>query len=169
MLARRNVLPFREEEGAVAAPSWTSKALRVLVPVVGIDLVVQYIAGVLTNAYAPAGGFTDSTDFGVYDLHGLNGYALGIVLLATLVVVGLSRQYLHLGLVAVAFAGSLTAAVAGLAFVGATPNPPAATTLLGAAFLVAFVPIQFLAFRLMKSAPPAPPPYGAGPAPPAAA
>ena len=58
---------------------WALKAMRVLVPVTALVLVIQYIAGLGTNVYAPAGGFTNNTDYGWLDLHYTVGDVVGIL------------------------------------------------------------------------------------------
>lgn len=141
------------------APAWTSKAQKVLIPLAGFDLAVQYVAGILTNAYAPSGGFTDNTSFGWYDLHSANGFLLGFLLIGVMVVVGLTRQYPNLALAVIAFIAMLVASIAGMAFVGATPNPPIASATMGIAFLVAFGAMMMLGVRIrmpMGRAEPAP-------------
>ena len=138
----------------MAGPGWAPKAQRILVALVGADLVVQYVAGMLTSAYAPAAGFTDSTDFAAYDVHWMNGYVLGILLIVTLVVIARTRNYPNLAIAIVTFAAFLTAAVAGQIFVGAVPNPPYATVLMSVAFLVAFGANMALSFRLMRGVTP---------------
>jgi hypothetical protein len=133
----------------VTAPAWTSKAQKVLLPLVALDLVIQYIAGALTNAYAPAAGFNQNTSFGVYDVHWLNGYVLGVLLIVTLIVVALSRQHRNLAIVVVSFIGFLSAAVSGMAYINSSPNNPVDTSIMAISFLVAFIPIQVLTFHVM--------------------
>jgi hypothetical protein len=135
----------------MAAPAWTRTAQRIVLPLAGLDLTLQYIAGLMTNAYAPAAGFTQNTDFGWYDLHWTNGYVLGILMIITLVVVGLSRNYRNLAAAAIAFVAVVVAAFAGMAFVNTTPNPPTATAVMGLAFLVAFAALMALSFRAMAT------------------
>jgi hypothetical protein len=148
------------------APAWTTRTLGVLVPLVALDLVVQYIAGLGTNAYAPAAGFTMNTDFGIYDLHWDNGFLLGILVILLLIVAGLSRQVRSLVPAVVAFLAVLVAGIAGMNFVNTTPNPPGATIAMGLAWLVAFGAVMTM-FRFQRGAMWAPPP--AAPAPPPAA
>ena len=148
----------------VAAPSWAPRAQRLLVPLVSVDLALQYIFGILTSAYAPVTGFQASTDFGAYDAHAINGYLLGVLMIVTIAVIALTRDRANLGISIVAFLAVLVAGVAGMAFVNTQPNPALATVTMGLAFLVAFGASQALAFRVMMR-PSAPPLGGSPPAP----
>jgi hypothetical protein len=132
------------------APSrrtWPGKVLAILVPIVAIDLVVQYIAGMGTNAYAPAAGFTQNTDFGIYDLHWTNGYVLGVLSIVLVVVAVFSGRARNVASSSVSLAAVLIAAFAGMAFVNSTPNPPWATLTMSFAFLVAFGALVSLMLR----------------------
>lgn len=149
----------------MAPPTWVGKAQRVLVPLASIDLAIQYILGILTNAYAPGGGFTQNTDFGVYDGHWTNGEVLGVLLIVMVIVVALSRDRPALGMAVVSLIAVVIAGFAGMAFVNATPNPPSATVTMGLAFLVAFGAQQALLFRTFMRPAMAPPAGGAPPAP----
>lgn len=128
--------------------TWPTKTLSFLVPLVGIDLIIQYFAGLGTNAYAPASGFTMNTDFGIYDLHWTNGYVLGILSIALVIIAVFSRQGRNVVPAVVSLAAVLVAAFAGMAFVNTTPNPPWATITMGLAFLVAFSTVIAMMFRL---------------------
>lgn len=145
----------------MAAPAWVPKVQRVLVPLVSADLTIQYILGLLTNAYAPTAGFTQNTDFGVYDGHWTNGEILGVLMIVSIVIVALRRDRPALGMSILAFLAVLVAGIAGMAFVNATPNPPGATVTMGLAFLVAFGAQQALLFRTFMSSGAAPPAPGA--------
>ena len=140
--------------------SWPTKALNILVPIVGIDLVIQYIAGLGTSAYAPANGFTMNTDFPIYDVHWLNGYALGVLSIILVLVAVFSRQVRNIAPAVVALAAVIVAAVAGMVFVNSIPNPPIATVTMGIAFLVAFSTgtAWMIGLRMSGTAPSSPPP-----------
>jgi len=131
--------------------TWPTRTLNVLVPVVGIDLILQYIAGLGSNAYGPSTGFTVNTDFGIYDIHWLNGYVLGILSIILVLVAAISRQARNVLPAIVALAAVLIAGFAGMAFVSSAPNPPGATVTMGIAFLVAFATILAMMFRLRKA------------------
>jgi heme A synthase len=138
---------------------WPNRTLAVLLPLVGIDLVIQYIAGLGTNAYAPPAGFNMNTDFGIYNVHWLNGYVLGILSIVLVIVAAFSRQTRVVVPAVVSLAAVLIAAFAGMAFVNSTPNPPSATITMGLAFLVAFSAVMAMMFRgRMQSTLSGPPP-----------
>ena len=139
--------------------------MRIIVPIAGLDLLIQYVAGMLTTAYAPA-QFTQNTDFGVYNLHVVNGFALGIILIAAVAIAGLSRTPRNVVATVVAFLGVLVAGFAGMAFVGTTPNDPVATVTMSLAFLVSFSAMMALSFRIMAPGGPASPPVASGTPPP---
>ena len=138
-------------------PAWAAKAQRILVPLLVLDLAIQYIAGILTNAYGPAGGFTDSTSFPYYDVHWDNGVLLGILALVTLIVVALNRNPRFIGTMAVAFVAIVVAAVEGMRYVHTSPNDPVATSVMGISFLVAIGAVQGLNFLVMRERPSSPP------------
>ena len=138
-------------------PAWAAKAQRILVPLVVLDLAVQYIAGILTSAYAPAGGFTDTTSFAYYDAHSLNGMVLGVLALVALIVIAINRNPRFIGMMAVGFVAIVVAALEGMRFVGTTPNDPVATSVMGIAFLVSIGAVQALNFLVMREAPGRPP------------
>lgn len=149
----------------MAAPPWAGRALRILVLIASVDLAIQYIAGIATNAYAPSAGFTSNTDFGIYDLHFENGLLLGVLVLAVLIVAALTREVPSIGMAAVAFVAVLVAAIAGMAYVNSTPNDPLATVTMGLAFLVAFGSLQALMFRVIRPGPSAGAPPSVVPTP----
>jgi heme A synthase len=135
------------------APAWTTKALSILLPIVGLDLGIQYIAGLGANAYAPASGFTTNTAFAVYNVHFLNAYVLGVLTLLLLIVAGFSRLPKNIAPAAVTFVAVLVAALTGMAFIRTTPNPPLATIAMGLAFLVAFAATLAWMVRLNMARP----------------
>jgi hypothetical protein len=120
------------------ARTWPGTALKILLPVTGIALVVQYILGLWTNAYAPAAGFTSNTSFPSLDWHYNVGFALGILGILLIVFSALSRRPMNIGLSVVLFAGIAVAGVEGMAFVSTSPNNPVDTMVMGIAFLVSF-------------------------------
>lgn len=130
--------------------SWSTRTLNVLVPLVGLDLVVQYIAGLGANVYAPPNGFTMNTDFGIYDVHWDNGYVLGILSIILVIIAVFSRQPRNIAPSVVSLAAVLAAAFAGMAFINSSPNPPGASLTMGVAFLVAFATIMAFMFRLRR-------------------
>ena len=134
--------------GFVPTPrsTWPQRTLRVLIPIAGILLVIQYVAGLLTNAYGPSAGFTDNTSFPALNLHYLNGDFLGVVAIIVVVVAAFTRQVRFIALSVVMLAAILVAGIAGMAFVSSTPNNPVDTVLMGVAFLVAFWAQLLLAF-----------------------
>jgi hypothetical protein len=121
-----------------SVPAWPHKALRILLPVTGLLLVVQYLLGLWTNAYAPASGFTSNSSFPSLDWHYNIGFALGILGLLVVIVAAFSRKLPYIGFAVLLFAGIAVAGVAGMRFVNSTPNPPVDTVLMGVGFLVAF-------------------------------
>jgi hypothetical protein len=112
--------------------------MRILIPIAGLLLVVQYVAGLYTNAYSPASGFTSNTAFPALNLHYTVGMTLGILAILVVIVSAFTRQMAYIGLSVVVLAAILVAGIAGMAFVGTTPNPPVDTVIMGSAFLVAF-------------------------------
>lgn len=132
----------------VSTRTWPTRTLNVLLPIVGIDLVIQYITGLGTSAYAPPAGFNMNTDFGIYNVHWLNGYVLGILSIILVVVAVLSRQARNVVPSVVTLVTVIIAAVAGMAFVSSAPNPPAATVAMGVAFILAFSSVLAMMFRV---------------------
>ncbi|MCI4341811.1 MAG: hypothetical protein L3K11_05525 [Thermoplasmata archaeon] len=144
----------------MAVPTWPGKALKVLLPVTGLLLVVQYIAGLWTNAYAPAGGFSSNSSFPALDLHWTLGQVLGVLSIILVVVALFSRRVDFVVPAIVILASVIVAGLAGMAFVSSTPNPPSATVEMGVAFLVAFATTVSFGMRLRwvpSSTPPAVP------------
>ncbi|HEV2316030.1 MAG TPA: hypothetical protein VGV89_00435 [Thermoplasmata archaeon] len=127
-------------------PSWAGTAVRALAPLSVLLLVGQYLLGLWTNVYAPAGGFNSNTSFPSLDWHYMIGDTLGILAILLIVFAGLSRQVPAIVLSVVLFIAVLVAGFAGQAFVGSTPNPPSASVTMGAMFLVAFVAALGLTF-----------------------
>lgn len=127
---------------------WPGKVLAVLVPIVSLDLVIQYIVGMGTNVYAPVAGFNSSTDFGLYDFHWDNGWALGVLSIVLVVVAVLSGRARNIAPSVVSLAAVLVAGFAGMAFVSSTPNPAWATLTMSIAFLVSFGAMISFGFQL---------------------
>jgi hypothetical membrane protein len=120
------------------APAWSWKVLRILVPVTGLLLVVQYLLGLWTNAYAPASGFTDNTSFPSLDWHYNIGFLLGILGILVVIVAAFTRKVPYVGFGLLLLAGIALAGIAGMRYVGTTPNAPLDAVLMGIGFLVAF-------------------------------
>jgi hypothetical protein len=146
-----------------SGPSWPTKALGVLVPLVGLDLIIQYVAGLGTNVYAPADGFTMNTAFGVYNVHWLNGYVLGILCIVLVIVTVFSRRTGAIAASTIVLLAVLVAGIEGMIFVNNTPNPAGASLAMGLAFLVAFSTVMAMAFR-MRMGDGSPPPRAVAPA-----
>lgn len=119
-------------------PAWAEKALRVVVPVTGLLLVVQYLLGLWTNAYAPSSGFTDNTSYPSLDWHYNIGFTLGALGVIVLIVAALTRKLPFIGLAAVLLVGIAIAGISGMEFVHSSPNDPVATVVMGVGFLIAF-------------------------------
>ena len=141
------------------------RLLGLLVPIVGLDRVVQYIAGLATNALAPASGFTPGTDFGAYDVHWMNGYVLGILSIALVVVAGRSRKGSNIASSVVNLAAVGVAGFAGMEFVRTSPNSAFATITMGVAFLVCFSAVMAMMFRIRSSETGRRPPLDSVPSP----
>jgi hypothetical protein len=129
-------------------PRWPWTAVRYLAPILLILLVAQYLLGLWTNLYAPAAGFTSNSSSPSLDWHYNLGFALGILGIVVIAVAGVSRDLWMIGLAVLVFLGVLLAGIAGGDFVGSTPNPPSASILMGAMFLLAFVAALALGFRV---------------------
>ena len=129
--------------------TWPFRTLKVLIPIAGILLVVQYVAGLYTSAYSPASGFTDNSAFPALNLHYTVGMILGILAIIVVIISAFTRQVRYIGLSVVMVAAILTAGIAGIAYVSSTPNPPVATVIMGISFLVAFWADVALAFMAM--------------------
>ncbi len=142
---------------------WPARALRILVPLTGVLLVAQYIAGLLTNAYAPSAGFTSNSAFPALNAHYTLGELLGVLGIVLVVVAVCSRSLREIIPAVVTFIAILVAGVAGMDFVHAQPNPPAATVAMGLAFLVAFATVMAWNFRIMRRTAPAAGPVGGTP------
>ncbi len=152
----------------MASPAWSSKGLRVLLPISGLLLVLQYGLGLWTNAYAPASGFTGSTSFAAYSAHIAVGFLLGLFVLLVLVFALLTKEPRTIVLSAVLFVSVAIAGVAGHLFVSTTPNPPIESVVMGLAFLVAFwcgvaLGLSQMMARRGASAPPTGPALAAPP------
>jgi hypothetical protein len=118
-------------------------------PVVGLDLILQYISGLGTNVYAPDGGFNMNTDFGFYDLHAVNGDILGILSILLVIFAVFSRKSGNYVPAIIFFVAVLVAGIAGMVFANDVPNPPLASLTMGLAFLVAFATGLAITFRQM--------------------
>jgi hypothetical protein len=143
---------------------WALRALKILVPVTALLLVIQYIAGIGTNVYAPAAGFNGNSDFGWLDLHYTTGDVLGIVSILLLVVAVFTARAPLIGNSAGIFASVLIAGLAGMAYINTSPNNPVDSLVMGVFFLVAFGATISLGYRVMRTSPAAP----AAPQPPTA-
>jgi hypothetical protein len=128
---------------------WPFQALGVLVPILGLLLVIQYLAGLWTNAYAPANGFTSNTAYTALNLHYLVGFILGVLVLLVVAVAAFTRRAGFLGLAVVAAVSVWVAGIAGQMFVGTTPNNPTYSVSMGVAFLIAFWATLMLGTLLM--------------------
>ncbi|MCI4322530.1 MAG: hypothetical protein L3K03_00650 [Thermoplasmata archaeon] len=128
-------------------PKWPLRALRLLLPILGLALAAQYLAGLWTSAYAPAAGFTSSSamSFQPLQVHYALGVLLGLGTLALVVVAAFTRRIPYLILSIVALLGVGAAGIFGELFVRSTPNDPAYSVLMGIAFLVAFWALMLLA------------------------
>jgi hypothetical protein len=130
-------------------PTWPLRALQITSVITTAALVVQYIAGLLTNAYAPASGFTSNSDWWAINLHWTFGYVLGVLAIILVIVAALTRRGLYIALAVVTLLGVLAAGFAGMAFVSSTPNAPIYSVEMGVAFLVAFITSFLLAGMTM--------------------
>ncbi|MFZ1023241.1 MAG: hypothetical protein WAN87_03815 [Thermoplasmata archaeon] len=128
---------------------WPFRAMQILIPIAGLLLVVQYVAGLYTNAYSPASGFTSNTAYPALNLHYTVGMALGILAIIVVIVSAFTREIRYIGLSVVMLAAILVAGFAGMAFVGTTPNPPIDTVIMGSGFLIAFWATVVLGFTSM--------------------
>ena len=136
--------------------AWPLRALRILLPVTGLFLVMEYIAGLWTSAYGPANGFTSSTAFPSLSAHYGLGYALGVLAVLVLVVSFFSGQRRLIVQAAVLIVSVGVAGVAGMAFVRSAPNAPIDSVVMGIAFLFAFWAALMLVAATMRSRPSAP-------------
>ena len=132
-------------------PTWSLRALQITSVITTALLVVQYIAGLLTNAYAPASGFTSNSSWWALNIHYTVGMVLGILAIILVIVAALTRRGLYIALAVVTLVGVLAAGFAGMAFVGSSPNAPIYSVEMGVAFLVAFITSLMLAGRTMMS------------------
>lgn len=117
---------------------WVPRALTILVMIILLDLVIQYLLGLLTNAYAPA-MFTDNSSYASLNAHIFNGMILFILSVVMLIFAALTKQWRCIIpavvlVVSVYFAGTL-----GMVYINSTPNPPLASFGMGTLFLTAFV------------------------------
>jgi uncharacterized membrane protein YkgB len=120
-------------------PTWSLRALQITSVVTTAGLVVQYIAGLLTNAYAPASGFTTNSDWWAINIHWTFGYVLGILAIILVIVAALTRRGRYVALAVVTLLGVIAAGFAGMAFVASTPNAPIYSVEMGVSFLIAFI------------------------------
>jgi len=142
--------------------AWALKALKILVPVTALLLIIQYIAGLGTNVYAPAAGFNGNSDFGWLDLHYATGDVLGLVSIVLVIVAVFTARGPLIGTSAGILVSVLVAGFAGSAFINTSPNNPLDSLLMGIAFLFAFGATISLGFRVMwasgsRTATPPPP------------
>ncbi|MGA9839845.1 MAG: hypothetical protein WBF81_02350 [Thermoplasmata archaeon] len=134
-------------------------ALRITILVTVLLLVVQYVLGLWTSAYAPS-SFTSNTSLPSLEGHLAVGYALGVVSLLALVFAGLTRE---VRVIVPAFALLLAvglAGVFGMMFVRTTPNDPLDSVGMGIMFLVALGAAFNMAYYLRSrpASAPTPPP-----------
>jgi len=139
--------------------SWPSQAIRYLAPILLLLLVAEYFLGLWVNLYAPAPGFTSSTQLpaliGHYDI----GYLLGLLALVAVIFTALSRHVPHIVLAVLVLVGVAVAGIAGGDFVRTSPNPSGASLLMGAMFLVALIGalgLTAMTWMPMRAAPPSP-------------
>jgi hypothetical protein len=125
------------------------RTLWVLVPLLALLLVVQYIAGMWTNAYAPSAGFTNNSSFLSLNIHYMVGDVLGVLSIVLVIVAAFSRRLPFVAISVVTLAAVIVAGFAGMAFVSSSPNNPADTMVMALAFIVAFGAILGFAFRLV--------------------
>ncbi|HEV2519415.1 MAG TPA: hypothetical protein VGX00_02175 [Thermoplasmata archaeon] len=147
------------------SPSRWVRALRPVSMVTMAGLTVQYVAGLLANAYAPSNGFTENTDYWQLNLHWDFGYVLGALALILLIVAALTRKRTFIGLSTVTFAGVLSAAIFGMLYVRSTPNDPLFTVAMGFSFLVAFTSNFILTRFALPPSPAATSPIPTSPTP----
>jgi hypothetical protein len=122
------------------APPWTFRALRLLIPLVGLLLAAQYLTGLWTGAYAPSAGFTDSSmsSFPALQAHYVLGLLLGLGALLLVVAAAFTRRIPYIALSLVALLSIGAAGIFGRLFIEGSPNDPIYSVLMGVAFLVAF-------------------------------
>jgi hypothetical protein len=139
---------------AATQRTWPVRSLKVLLPIVGVLLVVQYIAGLWTNAYAPANGFTSNSAFPSLNLHYLVGDLLGVLTLIAAVISVFTRQLRVIALSVVLVGAVWFAGFAGMAFVSSSPNNGIYSVAMGSAFLVAFwAGLMLMAMTMMQRQP----------------
>lgn len=109
--------------------------LMALIGLVGLLLILQYLAGLWTDVNA-MGPFTTNSSSPALDLHYDLGYALGILSLVALIVSTMAKRWRLVPFTAVTFISVLVAGVAGGDFV--RTNDGFASFVMGTFFLVAF-------------------------------
>jgi membrane associated rhomboid family serine protease len=116
-------------------------------------LVVQYLDGLWTSAYAPANGFTSNTAFPALNLHYAVGFALAALVVLVAIVSLFTRERRTIALAVVLAASVWWAALSGSAFVRSSPNDPMYSVSMGLAFLIAFwAALMLVAFTMTRRA-----------------
>jgi hypothetical protein len=128
---------------------WALRALKLLVPITALLLVVQYIAGLGTNVYAPVSGFNGNSAYGWLDFHYITGDILGVVSILLLIVAVFTARAPLIGNSVGVLASVVIAGIAGMAYVNSTPNNPVDSLVMGVFFLAAFGATISLGFRVM--------------------
>ncbi|MCI4349833.1 MAG: hypothetical protein L3J93_06430 [Thermoplasmata archaeon] len=117
-------------------------------PIAGLAVVIQFVLGMWTNVYGPAGGFTSNTSFPALDWHYMVGDILGVLAILVVIFSVVARRKEYIGLSVVVLAAVLVAGFAGAVFVGSTPNNPTDSIVMALAFLVAFAGLIAYGFFL---------------------
>ena len=127
------------------------RILRPVILAIAAALVLQYLVGLWTNVYGPA-GFTPGTTFPPYEAHFDLGVALGLLAIVLLLATVATRRASYAVLATVAFGSIVAAALFGQAFVGSSPNDPTDSVGMGVAFLLAFSSVLVMAFLEFSNA-----------------
>jgi hypothetical protein len=138
---------------------WVPGALFYLVGITLVLLVVQYLLGIWTNAYAPGMFSPSNRSFAPLGFHVIVGYLVGIVAVMMLIVAALSKHPRYIGQSVGVVVGIGLAGLFGMLYVDSTPNDPAYSFGMGLMFLIAFGACAALAYAVwgIRPAMPAPP------------
>lgn len=146
-------------------PRWATRGLMVVAVVTLLILLVQYLSGIWTNLYSTS-MFTSNSSSPSLDAHYDGGFALGLLGIVAIALAVLTRRARLIGQSAALFLWIVVAGIAGMAFVGNTPNPAIDSFTMAVAFLLAFgtaIGLTFSAYRgLAERPPPAAYPSGGG-------
>ncbi len=129
------------------------------------SILIEGIAGALTNAYGPS-SFTANPSFWQFALHWYFGYAVGVIDLVLIVLAVRSGNSRFVALAAVTLLAVAAAGASGMLFVRSSPNDQTYSIAMAVSFAVAFVAnviLNVLIGRQLRTVRPGSPTVAASP------